>query len=799
MKPLLDLTLLVSLALLTACGADDRKQAYFDHGMELASQGDLAKARLEFKNVLQIDPKHARAWYQLAEIEAAEQNWAQAFGDYGKSLELDPKQIEPRLKRGRLLFDANRADDAIADAEAVLAIEPKNAAALTLRGMVRARKGDITAATADAETSLAVDPQLRDGLVLLAEIRRSQHRPEVARQILQTAVKAHPKDATLRLMLAGLDMEAQKPDAVRAQLEEVVKLEPQKLEHAARLAGFLASRQDQKGAEQALRAAVQANPDNPKAVIMLAEWVAQNKGADAAAALLQDAIREKPDTYPLRFGLADLYRAARQTDNAVAAYKAIIEADDDGPNGLKARTQMAAMFLAMDRDGEAETLANDVLKEESRDSDGLVVRAAIAMKRKEFGAAIADLRSVLQNDPNSSRILRMLASAHEMKGEPSLAQDALEKAIEADPAAPEAYLELAQLRFGSGDAQGASSILEKFLERAPDNALVQSALAKMQLSQQDWGAMKVTAARLIKSQPDHPLGHYLTGLSLQHDGDAKGSIKEFELALEKRPDAIEPLLAMARSHMDLDQPAKAEQAVQRVLDKEPVNASALNLLGDIFAATKRPDKAREQFEQIIALHAESPLAYGRLADLQSQAGQLPSAIETLKTGVQATKRNAFLVFRLGQALQERGDYEASLAAYDEVVKSHPDSEAVINNLAMLLVNHRKDDPASINRAAELVKRFEGSGEWVLLDTLGWVQFRSKSYAQALATLEKAAKQVSPVPPELQYHLGMVYASLGQADKAKAMLEAALSSKGAFPGIDEARATLDGLARGKKAG
>ncbi|MCG7896820.1 MAG: hypothetical protein JAY85_00010, partial [Candidatus Thiodiazotropha weberae] len=41
------------LVLGTACSSkEDRKQAYFDRGMELFDQGNYTKARLEFKNVL---------------------------------------------------------------------------------------------------------------------------------------------------------------------------------------------------------------------------------------------------------------------------------------------------------------------------------------------------------------------------------------------------------------------------------------------------------------------------------------------------------------------------------------------------------------------------------------------------------------------------------------------------------------------------------------------------------------------------------------------------------------------------
>ena len=49
---------LAGLLALTAagCGQEDRAQTYLERGQELYDQGNLVKARLEFKNALQIDP-----------------------------------------------------------------------------------------------------------------------------------------------------------------------------------------------------------------------------------------------------------------------------------------------------------------------------------------------------------------------------------------------------------------------------------------------------------------------------------------------------------------------------------------------------------------------------------------------------------------------------------------------------------------------------------------------------------------------------------------------------------------------
>ncbi|MEW8437174.1 MAG: tetratricopeptide repeat protein, partial [Candidatus Thiodiazotropha taylori] len=82
----------------TGCSSnEDRKQAYFDRGMELYKQGNYTKARLEFKNVLQIDPKDADAYYMFGLLEEKEENWRKAFSLYFRAVELKPNHKDAQV------------------------------------------------------------------------------------------------------------------------------------------------------------------------------------------------------------------------------------------------------------------------------------------------------------------------------------------------------------------------------------------------------------------------------------------------------------------------------------------------------------------------------------------------------------------------------------------------------------------------------------------------------------------------------------------------------------------------------
>ena len=57
------------IAALVACGgAEERKAVYMEKAKSSIEAGDLDKARIELKNVLQIDSKDGEAYYQLGKI-----------------------------------------------------------------------------------------------------------------------------------------------------------------------------------------------------------------------------------------------------------------------------------------------------------------------------------------------------------------------------------------------------------------------------------------------------------------------------------------------------------------------------------------------------------------------------------------------------------------------------------------------------------------------------------------------------------------------------------------------------------
>ena len=99
------LSIVVLVSLLTACGgSEERKSKYMEEGKQLFAAGDYKKAQLSYKNVLQIDPKHIEARFQMAESLSKLGEVQEAVSHYLAVIGQDPKHVMSRLRMGQIFL-----------------------------------------------------------------------------------------------------------------------------------------------------------------------------------------------------------------------------------------------------------------------------------------------------------------------------------------------------------------------------------------------------------------------------------------------------------------------------------------------------------------------------------------------------------------------------------------------------------------------------------------------------------------------------------------------------------------------
>ncbi len=177
---------------------------HLEKGMAYYRQAEYDKARVELRNVLQIDPRSPQVYFVIGSIEEEQQNWQAAFGNYRKAAELDPSHVEAKVRLGRLYLLSGalqEAEDLVRD---VLATRPDHPGARFLRAAALVRKGDVAAAIREATDVANADPTQTDAISLLGGLFTSQGDYARAQAILEKGVSANPKNIPLRMDLASV-------------------------------------------------------------------------------------------------------------------------------------------------------------------------------------------------------------------------------------------------------------------------------------------------------------------------------------------------------------------------------------------------------------------------------------------------------------------------------------------------------------------------------------------------------------------------------------------------------------------
>jgi len=789
------LAILAALCVLSVSGcggAEVRKAKHLEKGQAYLAAGNLDKARVEFQNALQIAPKDAEARLEMGVVDEKRGNPREAAQFYQAVIEVSPDSAEARTRLARLYLFAAQTDLARAVIEPGIAKHPDDAGLLSVRAVIRGQQQDPSGALADAERALQLDPKNEDVVAVLASIYKSQNNLPKARILLEQSVQGNPTSVEFRLILAQIYAQEKRPADVESQLLKLVELKPGEKAHRVRLAQFYAQSDQIDVAERVLRQAIKDLPTQLDLKLSLIDFLAARRNRETAEKELDAMIGAAPEDDELKFALARLYQEGQEPAQAEQVYTGVIAGETLNQAGLTARDRLAALRLQQNDVAGALALTNEVLAKSPRDDDALMMRGTIALAQKDPRSAIADLRAVLRDQPNAVGVMRSLARAHLQNGEPAIAEETLRSAVEAKPNDTALRLDYAQLLAELGKTEQAKPILADVVKSHPDNMVALDSQFLVSMATKDLATAKADAEAMAAIRPKYATAYIYEGRVAEADKRTEDAIRFYATAAEVQPDALEPLQDEVRLLMAAN---RSDEAIKRLDDfstRYPENPLGPDAKGELLFRSGKISSAQEQFKVAIARAPKWWIAYRDLAGAQLAGKEADAAVETLRKGISVVDDPDSLGLVLASVQQRLGQTDAAIAEYEDLLQRNPRSDVAANNLAMLLANFRKD-PASLDRAKALTARFSESANPAFLDTYGWVLYKRGDAAASVPVLERVVAKAAN-DPVARYHLGMAQSQLGSSAAARDNLAFAVSTGSKFSGFDEAKATLDRLAK-----
>ena len=783
---------LASMALTACGGAQARKAKHLEKGQSYLAAGNFEKARVEFQNALQIAPTDAEARFESGVVLEKMSKIREAAQMYQGAIDVDPDNLGARTNLARLYVFSAVPDKALEYLKPALEKHPDSAELLTLRAAAKVQQKDIAGGEADARRAVELQPDNPDSIATLAGIYVSQKKLSEAEALLTDGVKRNPTTVDLRLALAQLYGSEGRPADSERLLLELVKMRPDDRSQRVRLAQFYAGQNQTDAAERVLREGVTAMPADRELKLALVNFLAARRSPEVAEKELNGMIAADAADVELKLALARFYETSKQPTRAEATYQQIIDTEKLNPAGLAARDRLALLRVQRNDIPGAEKLIAEVLAKSPRDDEALLLHGNIALDHKDPKSAIADLRTVLRDQPNAIPALRTLARAHLANGEPAMAEEIMRRAMESNPADPGVRLDTAQLLLQIGKPDQAKPIIAELVRQQPGNVVALETQFRVSAALKDFVTAHSAADAMVALDPNSAQGLYFQGTLAEAEQHDDLAVRLYARACQLRPDAPDPLQAVVKLLVRLKRIPEALKTLDDVTAAAPAVSLASNMKGQLLLETGKLPEAQEAFKVAMARTPRWWSPYRGYAYTQFAAKDNEAALATLRNAESTVDRPDLIGIEIAQYYERTGDPERAIHEYETVLKRSPESDVAANNLAMLLVTFKRDAP-SIERAKALAARFAESPNPSYLDTYGWVLFKHGEAAASVPVLQKVVSR-EPGAPLALYHLGMAQSQSGNTAEAIANLNRAVKSGTKFDGIDEARAALDKLGK-----
>lgn len=741
-----------------AAAALDRLIAEHPQQVEaLLLRGDLNRrqqrldaAAADYRRAAETAPNNPRPHIGLALVQVAQRDLPAARQSLAVLDRLTRDLPVLHYLKALVSFQEQQFDRASDELQTLLRIAPSSLQAQLLYGIVSYARNEFTIADDYLTRVFASVPGNAQVVKLLGATRLKLRQPERAVQVLAGAVDEDTRDAQLLALLGTAYLQTGDNTRGSELIERAVEIDPDQAMLRTQLAVGRIASGDTAGAITELESAVALGQDVIQADVLLVLGYLNKQEFDKAVAA-SEALEQRMSDSPIPYNLTGLaLLAQRQLEPARARFEQALEKD---PGFLVARMNLARLALAEQKPDAAAAAYEVVLKQDPNHLGAMLGMAGLARARGDEAETERWLLRANKANPKSLQPVLVLAEGYLRRNEGLKASNLL-AGLAPEQAGLPAVLRLrgmAQLQ--SGEYASAVHTLRQLSEKEPASVESWFQLARAQAAAGDAAAARASFRRGIELDPERRIALVRIGLA-----ELELRERNFEAALavgrellEHFPDNVAGHDIEAAAYRGMGQTASALAAAEKALQLEP-GSRRVNAVAAQMAGAGQIDRATALLRDWLATNADDSGGWANLGMLEQQAGNEAEA----------------------------------LAAYERAIERVDDNAVILNNMAWLYLSR---DPrraqALAARAYELAPtRAE------IVDTYGWVLFKTGRRAEGLAALQQALV-IAPRNAEIALHVAEALVEMNRAAEARPILQRVLRDS---PGTEFARSAETMLGR-----
>lgn len=402
-----------------------------------------------------------------------------------------------------------------------------------------------------------------------------------------------------------------------------------------------------------------------------------------------------------------------------------------------------------------------------------LARAETALAQGDTGAAIVDLKNVLQKDAANSRARLLLARAELARGDAGAAATDFGK-VRADGVAAGEYQELKwRLALANGRNDDVVAGLAAPVASLPESV-------RLLLLGRAYGASgrpqeaRDALTKAVAADPRDADAAAALGLATAAAGDVAGAREQLARAASAFPKSVAVQRAVGDVALREGRFADAETAYRAALATTSPQRSLIDYLGasaglaDALFAQRKVDDAAKLSTDVNKVAPGSALALLLTSRVAAARKDYDAAVSALQKLANADPENVQVATMIGALQLEAGSLEQAGMTLQRVVAQHPDASGARQLLAQVQLAQGRADKADATLAAAPTDGPAGA-EATLLRARAALS--AGNAAQANQLLDQLARQGVP-NEQLRLDLAATFLQAGRSDRALELLDAA---------------------------
>jgi tetratricopeptide (TPR) repeat protein len=415
--------------------------------------------------------------------------------------------------------------------------------------------------------------------------------------------------------------------------------------------------------------------DHPKDMVVKKNYIQLlilKDRLDEARKLNDEVVKAKPDDQDAQIYKGEIEIRSGKANDAVNTLQAVLKND---PDNAVAHYQQGLAFDQLGNTNRAEAEWREAVRLRPDIVEAHRALAGVAIHRSDPSGLAQEADQIIALQP--ARLLTDTCCGPWPKSIASSIRRRMNIFTgrwKKEPNNPAAYVQLGNLRMAQNQLAEAQKAYQQALDQDPNSTDALGGVLNVDLVQKQPDRALATAKTQLARYPKNAGFHIMLGqMLMEQKKDLAGAEQEFKQASELDKKNSEAWLSSAwcRTRRSTDQ---ALQTYLRWLEGQSQRSYFLPAGGWHLREQKDWDHAKQQYQKVLEIQPDNPLASNNMAYVMlQQGGNVDVALAMAQTARRQLPDNPNSADTLGWAFYHKHVYTSAITLFKEAIKKEPDN------------------------------------------------------------------------------------------------------------------------------